>query len=164
MIHPRASVPQDQPTDITMTALYRQLDDHELGDDASFNVHAGLLQLADRIHHEVTSPAPAVLTSAVTRPRLFLSRLRDAGARCGRPLRHCMSALGCLRRHSLAAAAVAVAVAAAAVIAVCEVVSISAYSSPQLGSVMGRPVPPGKRSTPTRSPNGRCNSGPGSLR
>jgi hypothetical protein len=84
MMYSDASASGDHPTDTTMTALYRQLDDHELGDDASFDVNAGLGQLLTRIQHEVTSPEPAVITSSATRPRFLPFRLRATGARRGR--------------------------------------------------------------------------------
>jgi hypothetical protein len=84
MMYSDASVSQDHPTDTTMTALYRQLDDHELGDDASFDVNAGLRHLLTCIEHEVTSPEQAVITSSAPRPRFLPRRPQIAGARHGR--------------------------------------------------------------------------------
>ena len=81
MMYSDASVSGDRPTDTTMTALYRQLDDHELGDDASFDVNAGLRHLFTRIQREVTSPEPAVITSSATRLRFRPLRPQAAGAR-----------------------------------------------------------------------------------
>jgi hypothetical protein len=84
MMYSDASVSQHRPTDTTMTALYRQLDDHELGDDAAFDVNAGLRHLLTCIEHEVTSPEQAVITSSAPRPRFLPRRPQIAGARHGR--------------------------------------------------------------------------------
>jgi len=84
MMYSDASASEDRPTDATMTALYRRLDDHELGDDAGFDVNVGLQHLLARIKHEVTSPEPAVITSSATRPGFFRFRLQATGASRGR--------------------------------------------------------------------------------
>ena len=84
MMYSDASTSEDHPTDTTMTALYRQLDDHELGDDASFDVDAGLRRLLARIEHEVTSPEAAVIVSRATRLTFPRFRLRATGAGRGR--------------------------------------------------------------------------------
>lgn len=84
MMYSDASASEDHPADTTMTALYRQLDDHDLGDDASFDVDAGLLRLLTRIQHEVTSPEPAVIISRATRPGFAPFRLQATEAGVGR--------------------------------------------------------------------------------
>jgi hypothetical protein len=80
--------PHDQPTDAMMTALYRQLDDHELTDDAGFDARAGLQQLADRIRRESIVPADAAGTPAAPRPETLPGRRRAAEGRRGRPPQH----------------------------------------------------------------------------
>jgi hypothetical protein len=80
--------PHDQPTDAMMTALYRQLDDHELSDDAGFDARAGLQQLADRIRRESIVPADGAGTPAAPRPEPLPGRRRAAAGRRGRPPRH----------------------------------------------------------------------------
>lgn len=114
-MYPDAPVPQNQPTDTVMTALYHQLDDHELGDDTSFDVYAGLQQLADRIRREGASSAPIVPASAAIRPRHLLPRLRAARARRRRP-QHRMTARGRYRRPHPAAVAIGGTVIVAALI------------------------------------------------
>jgi hypothetical protein len=131
MMYSDASFSGDHPTDTTMTALYRQLDDHELGDDASFDVNVGLWHLLTRIQHEVTSPAPAVITSSATRPRFSPFRLQAIGARGGRR-RY-------LGQH------LAAAVATVLILAICRAIFLSGATAPES-------VHPFPRTVPTASP------------
>lgn len=58
------SSPQDQAADAAMTALYRQLDDHDLPADIPLDTAAGHRDLTHRIQAEL-SPAPQSAHSAV---------------------------------------------------------------------------------------------------
>jgi hypothetical protein len=117
----------DHPTDTTMTALYRQLDDHELGDDARFDVNVGLRHLLTRIQHEATSPEPAVITSGTTRPRFSPFRLQAIGARGGRR-RY-------LGQHLAAAVAIVL------ILAICRAIFLSGATAPDSAHPFPRTVP-----------------------
>ena len=126
-MHSDASVFEDHPTDITMTALYRQLDDHELGDDASFDVNAGLRHLLTRIQHDVTSPEPAVFTSSAPRPTFPRFRLQATGAKRGRR-RY-------LGLHSAAAVAILL------ILAICRAIFLPGATAPDSTHPFPRAVP-----------------------
>jgi hypothetical protein len=127
MMYSDASASEDHPTDTTMTALYRQLDDHELGDDASFDVNVGLRHLLTRIQQEVTSPEPAVVTASATRLRSPRFRLQATGARRGR----CRY----LGLHLAAAAAIVL------ILTVCRAIFLTGATAPDSARLFPGTVP-----------------------
>jgi hypothetical protein len=78
------SSPQDQAADATMTALYRQLDDHDLPGDAPLDTAAGLRDLTGRIQAE-SSHASQSAHVGREHGRLRVSAHGTAGRHIGRP-------------------------------------------------------------------------------
>ena len=70
------SSPQDQAADAAMTALYQQLDDHDLPADASFNAAAGHRELTHRIQTELSRRAMTPSLAGAPR-RVFLSHTSE---------------------------------------------------------------------------------------
>lgn len=80
------SRPQDQAADTAMTALYRQLDQHDLSGDAPFDTEAGLRDLTGRArqdHEHLSEYAAPSEPSEKTREDAMISpgRGRTSGSR-----------------------------------------------------------------------------------
>jgi hypothetical protein len=70
------SSPQDQAADAAMTALYQQLDDHDLPADTPFNAAAGHRELTHRIQAELSRRAMTPSLTGAPR-RVFLSHTSE---------------------------------------------------------------------------------------